>query len=81
METAQKVELLWRLGLLSIKKAQKVGGSYCVFLPHDWVELFCLKAGDNYWVQMSLLPDNSLLIIPLDEATIEGVLIKAREEV
>ena len=73
---AQQLEIL--RDILSIRKLLKVGGSYTVVLPKEWVECFCLHTGNDYWVSIRL-EGNNIILTPLKEEDLEGLRIETKK--
>ena len=76
-DLATKLEVLQ--GSLGIKKVLRIGNSYAVVLPKEWVEFFCLRANNNYWAIIEPGDNNSVVLRPLVEQDIEGIEVSAKK--
>ena len=52
--------------LLSVRRAVRVGGSYYLPLPKEWVEFCCELIEGNYWFKTQF-DDQQLIITNLDQ--------------
>lgn len=60
MLTVEQLRILETLGLAGLYELKKVGGSYALFLPKVWVDLFCLEVDGSYWVQLTIGNDGTI---------------------
>lgn len=79
LEIEQKVKVLSQLGF-GIRKVSRLGNSYAIIVPKEWVEYFCLRTDDAYWVQMSIDEDNTLRISPLTEADLKAIRVRKKAD-
>lgn len=56
----EQLKALESLGICGLYELKKVGGSYALFLPKTWVDLFCLEVDGTYWVQIAVGNDGTI---------------------
>lgn len=77
MENTEKIKLLAKDSLFGVKKLQRIGGSFAVLLPREWVEWSCVEIDGDYYCKMDIA-DRSLLLSMIAETDLENLDIKGK---
>ena len=83
--TLDHLRLLEEFGIFSIQKLTKLGGSFAIILPKQWVDYFAYEIPDEkgeptFWMQMIVEENGEIKVSPLNVDDLHDNLKYVREK-
>jgi len=86
----EQLRILEDIGVFGVQKLTKLGGSYAIILPKEWVEYYAYEISDvaehdekkkiTYWIQVIVGENGELKISPLNISELIDSLKYVREK-
>jgi len=77
MEIAEKIKILAKMKVYGIRKLVRVGDSYAMIVPIQWLSVNAIQVGNDYYVAMRL-ENNDIIFSPVDKEFLEEIIIRRK---